>query len=62
MKTKGGTTEAGLKILEQEDFSTIFNDAIEAANKCAKELERNIKHLELDESNGRRKRNNRNNS
>ncbi len=39
--SKGGTTEAALKILEAKNFSEIFHEAVEAARQRGKELSKN---------------------
>ena len=38
VSSKGGTTEAALKVFEKENFSLIFNRAIEAAHARSKEI------------------------
>ncbi|MGI8905450.1 MAG: pyrroline-5-carboxylate reductase [Candidatus Sumerlaeaceae bacterium] len=36
--TRGGTTEAGLKVLEEGDFSQLIQDCVEAATRRSREL------------------------
>ncbi|MDB4096597.1 hypothetical protein N9542_01010, partial [Methylophilaceae bacterium] len=38
VSSKGGTTEAALKVFEEENLSLIFNRAIEAAHARSKEI------------------------
>ena len=46
VKTKGGTTEAGLKILEKRNFAAVLEEAIKAADKRAKELKIGLQNLQ----------------
>ncbi len=45
VKTKGGTTEAGLNILEKKGFAQTLEDAIKAADKRARELKQALGKL-----------------
>ncbi|MCA9399228.1 MAG: pyrroline-5-carboxylate reductase, partial [Candidatus Omnitrophica bacterium] len=38
--SKGGTTEAALKVFQKHNYEKIFKDALSAAKKRAKELSR----------------------
>ena len=40
VSSKGGTTEAALKVFDKENLSLIFNQAIEAAHARSKEISR----------------------
>ena len=41
VSSKGGTTEAALKVFEKENLSLIFNQAIKAAHARSKEISQN---------------------